>query len=585
VLLAAKPEYLGPVFLAPDPRGGALYAANFDGQRISVVDLESSTVTRTIPVSSRPTGLAVSPDGSTLYVTLGAADGRLSAINTTSGKEVFSIVLGHSPISPVLSRDGRRLFVCNRFSNSISVIDIAERRETVRIPVLREPIALAATPDGRRLLVANHLPFGRADTGNIAAEISVVDIRTAKITAVRLPNGSTGVRGLALSADGQHAYVTHILGRYQMPTTQVDRGWMNTNALSVIDAKRSRHIATVLLDEVDRGAANPWGVTVSADDRWITVAHSGTSELSIIDRPALHARIKERQGKKSPGMAGISEDLSFLLGLRRRVPLHGEGPRGVAAVGDRVYAAEYFSDSLGAVTLTADAPTVTQIRLGPPPELTQVRRGEMLFHSADLCFQNWQSCTSCHPDSRVDALNWDLLNDGVGNPKNTRTMLHAHRTPPAMSTAARESAELAVRAGIRHIQFAERPEADAQAIDEYLKSLRPVSSPALVDGKLSPAAKRGEAVFEGEEAGCAQCHSGPLFTDGKSYNVNSKGSADRTDTFDTPALVEVWRTAPYNHDGRYPTLRELLIEGNHGGVAGKLADEEMGQLVAYLRSL
>ena len=33
------------------------------------------------------------------------------------------------------------------------------------------------------------------------------------------------------------------------------------------------------------------------------------------------------------------------------------------------------------------------------------------------------SCATCHPDGRSDGLNWDLLNDGIGNPKNEGTKL------------------------------------------------------------------------------------------------------------------------------------------------------------------
>ena len=52
--------------------------------------------------------------------------------------------------------------------------------------------------------------------------------------------------------------------------------------------------------------------------------------------------------------------------------------------------------------------------LGPEVPMTQTRRGEFFFNDASLCLQSWQSCASCHPDARTDALNWDLLNDGIG---------------------------------------------------------------------------------------------------------------------------------------------------------------------------
>ena len=220
--------------------------------------------------------------------------------------------------------------------------------------------------------------------------------------------------------------------------------------------------------------------------------------------------------------------------------------------------------------------------------MTIQRRGEMFFHDADLCFQNWQSCASCHPDARADGLNWDLLNDGIGNPKNTKSMLLAHQTPPSMAEGVRESAEVAVRAGIVHIQFAVRPEEDAVAIDEFLKALEPVPSPYLVDGKLSPAAERGKKIFFDEKVGCARCHPEPLYTDNLFHDVGSRGWFTRTDAFVTPTLVEVWRTAPYMHDGKWLTIEDLIKQGRHGDKGGDLSgltEEQIDDLVEFVLSL
>jgi cytochrome c peroxidase len=188
----------------------------------------------------------------------------------------------------------------------------------------------------------------------------------------------------------------------------------------------------------------------------------------------------------------------------------------------------------------------------------------------------------------VDGLNWDLLNDGEGNPKNTKSLLLAHQTPPAMWEGVRTSAEEAVRSGIKNILFAERPEEEAAAIDAYLKSLRPLPSPHLVDGRLSPAAERGRKLFQSEQVGCCRCHPAPLYTDQRVHNVGSRSPNEQTDRFYTPSLVEVWRTAPYLHDGRYATVKELLVEGRHGGHRGRrsaLSDRDLEDLVAFVLSL
>jgi cytochrome c peroxidase len=224
--------------------------------------------------------------------------------------------------------------------------------------------------------------------------------------------------------------------------------------------------------------------------------------------------------------------------------------------------------------------------LGDPPVLTELRRGQLLFEDATLCYQHWQSCASCHPDARADGLNWDLLNDGPGNPKNTKSMLLSHATPPSMALGVRATAEIAVRAGFVHILFNEPPEEDSAAIDAYLKSLRPVPSPFLVDGQLSELAERGRELFHSDRVACHRCHPAPLYTDFRAYDVGTRTPYDRISRFDTPTLVEAWRTAPYLHDGRYTTVRDLLIEGRHGIRSSQnLSDEEIDALVEFVLSL
>lgn len=589
----ANPLYLSPVALIADSAGTKLYIAEYTAHRIAVFDVASKSVEREIPLAKPPTGLTLSPDGTRLYVTCGGPNGEVAVIEAASGSQTMSIPAGHTPISPVLSADGARLYFCNRFNNEVVAVDLASGQKVFAVPMPREPYAAALTSDGHWLCVANHLPAGAADGDYTAATISIVDTAAGTEAArIALPNGCTGLRGICVSPDGKYAYATHLLSRYHLPTTQLERGWMNTNALSVVDIEKKELVNTVLLDSVDLGAANPWGVACSADGQWLCVAHAGTHELSAIDRPALHTKLDrvaagERVSEVSQTKDDVPNDLAFLVDLRRRIPLKGNGPRGLALIGTQAYAAEYFTDSVGTVSI-APAPRVRaeSLPLGPARELTVPRKGELFFNDAALCFQHWQSCASCHPDGRVDALNWDLMNDGLGNPKNTKNMLLAHATPPAMTLGVRDTAEMAVRAGIKYIQFAVRPEEDAIAIDEYMKSMKPEPSPYLANGQLSESAVRGQAVFE--RAACAECHNGPHYTDLKQYDVGTASGRDIGQLLDTPALIEGWRTAPYLHDGRSATMEEVLTKHNPGDMHGKtsaLSAEELRDLVAFLMSL
>ncbi len=601
----ANPTWLSPCALVAAPDGATLFVACATGRRVLVLDLSSRRVVKSVPVPKQPSGLAVSADGEILYVACAGPASQVCFVDIAKARVTGAVPVGHTACAPVVSPDGKTLFVCNRFNDDVSVIDLIAKREIRRIPVRREPVAAAISPDGRRVLVANHLHAGRADAGHVAAVVSVIETALGKVVEeLWLPEGSGSLNDLRISPDGKYAVVTHVLGRFHLPTTQLERGWMNTNAKTIIALDPPRVLNTVLLDTVDRGAANPWGAAWSADGKSLVVALAGTHEVSVTDFPALLEKLGRIEPESSASTGGaspltaaaaedeVANDFSVLVGLCQRRPLpEGDlGPRGVVVVGRVVYTANYFSDTLTALELDGTEPKAETIPLGPKPLMTAARQGELDFNDARLCFQGWQSCASCHPgDARTDGLNWDLLNDGLGNPKNSKSLLLVFRTPPAMSTGVRESAEAAVGAGLRHILFTvQRPEV-ADAIGAYLKSLQPVASPYLVNGKLSAAARRGQKLFHNKTVGCARCHPGPLFTDLHSYNVGTRARTDfDTGTFDTPTLVEIWRTAPYLHDGSAATLRDVLTQANnhdrHGHTSHLTADQING-LVAYLLSL
>lgn len=582
---------LSPGSVLPLPDGSRVCVSTESAARILEVDPAAGSVSREIKTSLPAAGMAIAPDGSRLFAVGGVGRGRALCMDRARGREIWDAPAGHSPVALVLSKDGARLYVCDRFANRVLVLDAANGKTLSSIPMIREPIACALTPDGATLVVVNHLPAGPATADVVSIEVTLVDTAAGTATQIRLPNGCTAGRGVGLSPDGKFAYVTSILGRYTLPTTQLDRGWMMTSALSIIDVAQRRLVNTVLLDEIDRGAANPWGVTCTADGARLLVTHSGSHEVSVIDRAKLHDKLdRVAKGEKvtavSTSPQQVPNDLAFLVDIRERIRLPGNGPRNIAVIGTKAFIAEYFTDTLTVVDPTSSPVRCTSIPLRPKPVPDTVRQGEIFFHDSALCFQQWQSCASCHPDSRVDGLNWDLLNDGMGNPKQTKNMMMAHKTPPSMMSGIRDSAEVAVRSGLRYIQFAVRPEEDAKAIDEYLKSLKPAPSPHLVNGRLSDSARRGEKVFK--KAGCADCHPAPLFSSLKPYDVGTGADLDKDKAYDTPTLVECWRTAPYLVDGRAATIKDVLTTFNKGdrhGTTSGLNEQELADLEAYVLSL
>ncbi len=567
---------LSPTDFVVDTKNNQLIVVQKTACRIDFVDLESSTLLSSIFTKLPPTGICF--DGNhTAFISCSYSLSEVLVVDINNKIVTNRISIGHGAIAPVLSPNKKRLYVANQYSNDISIIDLESFKEIKRIAVNRQPMTMDVTPDGKWLYVANFLPSTRADEEVVAADVSIINLEKNKLHKhVKLASGSNALRGLTVSEDGRHVFVVHNLGRFNVPTSQLTQGWMNTSAMSVLETQTQSLLATILLDEPERGAAGAWGVDSNKDK--IVVSHSGTHEFSLIPIDAFFAKLNSHQNK-----ANLSYNLTFLHGIRKRVPLNGNGPRAIKLYGDKVYTTLYFSDKVEVLSLD-DIEHSELIDLNPQLYIDSVRMGEIVFNDANHCFQQWQSCNGCHPnDARTDGLNWDLLNDGIGNPKNCKSLLLSHETPPVMISGIRPNAETAVRAGFKHIQFTQIDEASARAVDAYLRSLKPIPSPYLIEGELSESAQKGKQLFN--NLSCNSCHSGPYYTNGKKYKIGKGEETDFYQGWDTPTLIEVWRTAPYLHDGSAANLDELLELSKHGLKNINLNKKERNQLIEYILSL
>lgn len=539
--------------------------------RISIFSPDGKTLLRTIPVDESPTGILLDADKA--YVTTNAATGHLQIISLETGKQETAIATGSGACYPIFGPDKKHIYVCNQFQNTVSEVDPAIHQVIRSVKVLREPKSALFSKDGEYLFVTNFLPAQRADVDYVAACVSVIRMSDfTKVKDIQLANGSNALRGICMTPDGKYIYISHNLGRFTVPTSQLQQGWMNTSAFSIIDVAKQEFIGAVVVDEPERGAAGIWSIV--CNDETLFITHSGTHEISVIDHKAMLDKFLNY-----PNKSMLDYDLRFLYGLRKRIPLEGNGPRKMIMENGKLYIPTYFADILNIV----DAQTceIATVNLNPDWEESAENKGERYFNDASHCFQNWQSCNGCHPgDARTDGMNWDLMNDGVGNSKNCKSLLFSHPTPPSMISGIRETAEWAVRAGFKFIQFFDITEEDAVCVDAYLKSLRPVPSPYLVDGELSDLAKEGRKIFE--KLNCTECHSGPYYTDLKMHRIGEDIEFEKG--WDTPTLREVWRTAPYLFDGRAATMEEVFEIHKHG-IDKKVSKKEIKALTEYVNSL
>ncbi len=672
--------YLGPCDLLLDRSETFLYVLESDSSDLRRLRTDGSGSAEVLPLPIRPTRMTFFPDESAIAIAGTATDrtdplnpdgtprtgepwetegtdrgmvvvvrvGRVGGDSTGDGATSMEIVgrfeVGQGPsdvaVAPMRGDGETSIFVSNQFSGTVTEIAWPTGAMAREFDVGREPSAMKITPDGKFLVIANMLPEHRADASRTMSSVRIVEVESGEVHRVELLNGITNLKDIALSPDGNYAFVTGTIGNYITVPIQVVGGWIVENIFTIIDIPNHEMVETVYLDDTIRGTANPWGIDVAEDGSFLVFTASGTNEVVFMPFNQVMEIVTLRPSPRRPGLGSYTyfsrPEGEVRLPIRMRVTLGVPGMRRVLIRGNRVWVAALFEDAIGRLTITLDPPyefypekgplypaaplpvrpeedVVTSAdpplhfielepfsplkgvtikreiaRLGPKPVLTSERKGMILFHSALPCMEHWQSCVTCHPDARVDALNWDLLNDGIGNPKSSKSLLLSHETPPSMITGVRKDAETAVRAGVVHILFSQLPEEDYQAMDDYLRALRPVPSPRLVDGRLSESAKRGKILFESDRTGCSSCHPAPLFTDLSLHRTGSHSYNDTHTRFDTPTLIEVWRTAPYMNNGHYLTIRDVLLDAKHGNKDGKLdqlTDQELDDLIEYVLSL
>jgi YVTN family beta-propeller protein len=132
------------------------YITNQGDGTVSVIDTATNTVIGSpIAVGFGPSGVAVTPDGSTVYVANGGSPSTVSVIATATNTVTATIPVGTYPEGVAVTPDGSKVYVTNDGSNSVSVIATATITVTTTITVGTAPFGVAVTPDASKVYVAN----------------------------------------------------------------------------------------------------------------------------------------------------------------------------------------------------------------------------------------------------------------------------------------------------------------------------------------------------------------------------------------------------------------------------------------------
>ena len=170
--------------LAASPAEAApfLYVANMCDNTVSVIDTATNTVVGLpIPVGNGPFAVAVTPDGTKVYVA--NTTGNVSVIHTATKTLVKTVSLGGQPIAVAVTPDGAKVYVVNTGIRQCFGDPQAWQHGGGHDPGGALPRGVAITPDGTQAYVAN----------SFDNTVSVIDTATNTVAGLPIPVGSTPI--------------------------------------------------------------------------------------------------------------------------------------------------------------------------------------------------------------------------------------------------------------------------------------------------------------------------------------------------------------------------------------------------------
>jgi YVTN family beta-propeller protein len=203
--------------LAVTPDGTTLYIANYQNDSLSIINTATRTVTNEIHffVPGQVTAVGEMPywpvilsnpqGGATKIYVSSQRDGQVLSVNAATGMYTV-ITVGGEPNRMVLSADQTRLYVSNGDLDEIEVIDTTKDKVTARISIARpgykykgsNPNSLALSPNGRMLYVT----LGGENA------VGVINVSTQQLLG-RIPTGWYP-SSITVSADGSTLYVVNM---------------------------------------------------------------------------------------------------------------------------------------------------------------------------------------------------------------------------------------------------------------------------------------------------------------------------------------------------------------------------------------
>ena len=241
----------------PDGSDGILFIAMGPSNNFAMIDLATEKVMKAVAGQLNPHGIAVTPDGKTVYLTSRTPDPNqetgtgksfpVVAIDTQTGEIKAKIDVGGESHHAWMNPDGEQVYVTVPKNEGIVAIDTKTNTVLKKIETGFKANSSATSPDGTQIYVLN-----KGDDS-----LSVID--RATLTVQKTVTVGKGPDHLAVSPIGDFIYFTAAYG----------------NEVWALNAKTMEPSAQV---QVDKG---PHGIAVSADGKQVYVANRGEGSFTV----------------------------------------------------------------------------------------------------------------------------------------------------------------------------------------------------------------------------------------------------------------------------------------------------------------
>ena len=238
------------------------YVSLIGARQVWKFDARSDSLVGSVTIQGAPAILALTPDGSKLYVSQFASSStnNVTVVSTAAMSVTATIPVWTMPHGMRINHAGTRLYVANMMSDNISVIDVASDQAVATINLAND-----ANPFGP----PKYMPMEIA----VSPNDSLVAVSCSQTQEVRMFNTVTNTLfdsvlvgeqpwHLEFTPDGQFCYVCNRVG----------------NTLSVIHVPMGYAMETITASAV---FAYPHGLDISADGRYTFASNENINHLFL----------------------------------------------------------------------------------------------------------------------------------------------------------------------------------------------------------------------------------------------------------------------------------------------------------------